>query len=207
MSSVTYVNQPAIEKTKGKVGVAGNDHPYRVNKVLWPIEVEEWIRTRLVGKSLHLCCGKSLLGDVRVDIDSQNNPDILGDVFDKSFMDDFEDKSFDTVLIDPPYNARFQKMHDMLNAIHRIARQRIIFQHWFIPANRYGQFKKANLFVCKDYTLVPNHADLLVRDGDNFVAVEEDRSPGFLTSEIAAWNPRTYFGRVQIISVFDWEQP
>lgn len=205
MSAVTYLNQKGIHATHGTVGVAGNDYPYRVGKVLWPSEVEDYLRARIVGKSLHLFCGKSQLGDVRVDIDPDNHPTLCGDLFDKSFLNKFESKSFDTVLLDPPYNAKFQKMHDVLNAVHRIARSRIIFQHWFAPLNRKGQFKKANLFVYKELAVVPSYADILIRDGDDFVYVKEDTGPGFLMSEISAWQPNTYFGRVQLITVMDYE--
>lgn len=86
----------------------------------------------------------------------------------------FADESWDTVLIDPPYNGVFQWNHDMLSELARVARQRIIFQHWFIPVNKNGQFKKKHAFV-------------LV--------------------ELAAWQPRTYFGRAQMISVMDHVGP
>ena len=32
MATVTYKNQPAIDKTKGKIPLAGNSHVYRVKK-------------------------------------------------------------------------------------------------------------------------------------------------------------------------------
>ena len=35
MSTVTYKNQPPIDKTKGTVPLAGTKHLYRVKKVLW----------------------------------------------------------------------------------------------------------------------------------------------------------------------------
>ena len=53
----------------------------------------------------------------------------------------------------------------------RIARKRIIFQHWFIPANKHGLYKKAQ--------------------------------DTFYLSNIYVWQPKTYFGRVQVISIFD----
>ena len=44
------------------------------------------------------------------------------------------------------------------------------FEHWFIPANPDGLYKKANYFRL---------------------------------TKICAWQPRTYFGRAQLISIFD----
>jgi hypothetical protein len=50
---------------------------------------------------------------------------------------------YDTVLCDPPYNGNFQWNHDLLATMARVAKERIIFQHWFIPANKDGYYKKA----------------------------------------------------------------
>jgi len=169
MSTVSYRNQPAMQAIKssqrGVVPPAGTTHPYTVNAVLWPGKVEEWIAARLLGRTLHICCGKSLLGDCRVDL-YEKSADVAAD----AARLPFPAHSWDTVLIDPPYNGRFQWNHDMLTELARVARQRIIFQHWFLPVDRQGQFKKS-------------HAFWLV--------------------EVAVWQPRTYFGRVQVISVMD----
>jgi hypothetical protein len=167
LGTVTYKNQPAIEKTKGNVPLAGTSHLYKVKKVLWPDSIQDFLRTLFIGKTLHVCCGKSLLGDVRLDLDPDNNPDIICDAA-KMCLDD---NSFETVLCDPPYNGQFQWNHDMLAELSRVASKRIIFQHWFIPANPSGTYKKAQ--------------------------------EKFQLSECYVWQPKTYFGRAQIVSVFD----
>lgn len=166
MATVSYKNQPAIDKTKGTVPLAGTSHVYTVAKVLWPEAVEEFIQTLLIPQSLHVCCGKSKLGDVRLDFDPDNNPDILADASKLPLADE----SFDSVLCDPPYNGKFQWNHDLLSELSRVARKRIIFQHWFMPADNEGRWKKWHKFS--------------------------------LTAAYI-WQPRTYFGRVQVISVFD----
>lgn len=167
MSTVTYKNQPAIHQTRGAIPLAGTSHLYTVHKLLWPKEVEEYLSTKLIGRTLHLCCGKSKLGDTRLDLYA-NGVDVIADVARVPFCA----QSFDTVLIDPPYNSKFQWMHDMLAELPRVAKQRIIFQHWFSPVDKLGQYKK-------------NHKFTLV--------------------ELDAWMPKTYFGRMQIISIFDRE--
>lgn len=167
-SSVTYVNQPAIQATRGAVPLAGNSHVYTVEKVLWPEDVENLIESLLVGRSLHLCSGKSKLGTVRLDLHEEN-----ADIHEDAAHTSLDDKSFDTVLCDPPYNGEFQWNHDLLTEIARLACQRIIFQHWFLPCDPDGQYKKANYFKL---------------------------------SAIYVWQPRTYFGRAQLISVFDAER-
>ena len=169
MTTVTYKNQPAIHATRGTIPLAGNSHIYTVKKVLWPQSIEEHLATLFVGQTLHVCCGKSMLGDVRLDNDPLNHPDILCDAAD--MHDIIKDDSFRTVLCDPPYNGKFQWNHDLLCELARVARERIIFQHWFIPANKDGLYKKAH-----------------------------DK---FQLSETYVWQGQAYFGRAQIISVFD----
>lgn len=167
-ASVTYKHQPAIDKTRGAIPLAGNAHIYTVSKVLWPKDVEAYLAGILIGRSLHVCCGMSQLGDVRLDNDATHHPDILCDAANmRAYV---SDKSFDTVLCDPPYNGQYQWNHDLLSELARVAIRRIIFQHWFVPANKHGIYKKANAF----------HIHSMV-----------------------AWQPRAYFGRAQLISVFD----
>lgn len=166
MATVTYKHQPGIEKTKGAVPLAGTRHLYTVKKVLWPEEVTEVLSSLLIADSLHVCAGLSSLGDVRFDRDPNNNPDVIGDAAKLPFTD----CSFASVLCDPPYNGQFQWNHDLLRELSRVASMRIIFQHWFIPADPEGLWKKWHKFSL---------------------------------SQVYVWQPRTYFGRVQAISVFD----
>lgn len=169
MGTVTYKNQPAIEKTKAHVPLVGDSHIYRVHKKLWNDNIEYILQSLFIGKTLHVCCGKSLIGDVRLDADELNAPDIVCDA--SNMRDYVEDDQFDTVLCDPPYNGKFQWNHDLLSELARIASKRIIFQHWFIPAKPNGLYKKAQ--------------------------------EKFALSDVMVWQPKTYFGRAQIISVFD----
>jgi hypothetical protein len=162
----TDKNQPGIHATRGSVPLAGTSHVYRVGKVLWPEAVEELLAGLLQPPSLHVCCGKSKLGDVRFDADPANNPDVVGD----AACLPFDDESFGTVLCDPPYNGKFQWNHDLLSELSRVAKHRIVFQHWFLPADHNGAWKKWHKFQ--------------------------------LTAAYV-WQPRTYFGRAQVISVFD----
>lgn len=167
MATVTYKNQPGIHATRGAVPLAGTSHLYTVSKVLWPDSIQEFLQTLLIGQTLHVCCGKSMLGDIRFDLDEGNEPDVIGD----GARLPFEDDGFTTVLCDPPYNGKFQWNHDMLSELSRVGRERIIFQHWFIPANKDGEYKKAH-----------------------------DK---FSVSSVYVWQGQAYFGRAQIISVFD----
>jgi len=165
MATVTYRAQPAIDATCGHVPVTGTRRPYRVSRVLWPEDVTRWISERLLGKTLHVCCGKSLLGDCRLDL-HEADVDVCAD----AARLPFGDRAWDTLLCDPPYNGVFQWNHSMLSELARVARRRIIFQHWFLPVDRFGRYKKAHRFYLAD---------------------------------VAIWQPRTYFGRAQVITVLD----
>jgi hypothetical protein len=207
MSSVTYKNQPGIEKTKGKIPLAGTEHLYTVSRVLWPDAVENYLRERLIGSTLHVCPGKSMLGDIRMDL-FEDVVDVRGDAAKLPFAAN----AFDTVLTDPPYNGKFQWNHDMLNELHRVARQRIIFQHHFSPVNKEGKFKKAHVWHLTEGAIVPEmplkylkeNKTLLIGVEDGEVIVEDDGDgKTFDLTDLAYWQPRTYFGRVQLISILD----
>jgi hypothetical protein len=169
MSTVTYKNQPVIHATRGTVPLAGTEHLYTVKKVLWPESIEKFLPSLFIGKTLHVCSGLSMLGDARVDMDPAVSPDYVCDAQDMKHL--FAENSWSTVLCDPPYNGKMQWNHNLLSELSRIARIRIIFQHWFIPATKNGLYKKAQ--------------------------------EKFAMKETYVWQGRTYFGRAQIISVFD----
>lgn len=165
MSTVTYKNQPAIHKTRGTIPLVGNSFLYKVEKLLWPKDVESYLEELLIGYTLHICCGKSKIGDIRLDL-YEDDVNIIGDMSRLPFSN----QSFDTAIIDPPYNSKLQVMHDMLSELSRVAKERIVFQHWFSPVDKLGRYRK-------------NHK--------------------FILTGLYNWMPRTYFGRMQIISVFD----
>lgn len=209
MSSVTYRKQPAIHRTRGSVPLAGIDFPYRVQGLLWPEQVEAYLQTQLVFPSLHICCGESLLGNVRLDL-FQENIDVRAD----AARLPFGARAFASVLCDPPYSGVFQWEHDMLNEMIRVADQRIIFQHWFIPVNRQGLLKKCRTFQLDQVMLTP---DLSVHQKELRACLYDPHSGGFWVAEedqngesfqlgverCRVWQPVAYFGRLQVISVFD----
>lgn len=116
----TYYNQPGMHVTRASVPLAGTSHVYRVTEVLWAEAVEAVIESLLVGRSLHVCCGKSLIGDVRQDL-YEPDADIQCDAADMSAH--VADDGFDTVLCDPPYNGDLGWNHRLLKELTRVARQ------------------------------------------------------------------------------------
>lgn len=208
MATVTYNKQPGIHKTRGSVPLAGNSHVYTVSGILWAKAVEEWLETQFVGSVLHVCSGKSMLGDVRVDL-YEESADYHWDAAHLPIAP----QSFDTYLADVPYNGKFQWMHDTLNEAIRIARHRIIWQSWFIPANKDGLLRKSHAYQLTDVKVIPSfrgHEDELKmalydrEDGSYWIAEEDVTSDDLFTLHGSTiWAPRAYFGRAQIISVFD----
>jgi hypothetical protein len=209
MATVTYRKQPAIHKTRGSVPLSGTSHIYTVGGVLWPDAVEEWIASKIVGSSLHICCGKSKIGDVRIDL-FEPYIDVKAD----AARLPFPDRSFTTTIIDPPYNGSFQWNHDMINELIRVTEYRIIFQHWFLIANKDGQLKKAHVFELQELVYTP---DLAMSKDSELVLAIYDKKAGTYTVAVealgdddvfnltgsVAWQPRTYFGRAQILQIYD----
>ena len=80
----------------------------------FPYEVE-WFIKEMYGRFkiannevLHLCCGESQLGNIRVDLKFQVKPDLVADVLTLPNILGFESRKY--IVIDPPwvidYNAR-----------------------------------------------------------------------------------------------------
>jgi ubiquinone/menaquinone biosynthesis C-methylase UbiE len=74
----------------------------------WPCPVENFIREKIRGSSLHVCCGESEIGDIRVDL--YEKADIKGDMFHLPI----KRQSFDTVICDPPWELPYHKRHKLL---------------------------------------------------------------------------------------------
>ena len=93
-------------------------------KKIWqfPEATHDFIKPMIKGNSLHVCCGNSLLCDIRVDIEKQEiqkskDGFILGDMFD--LVNVLEKKgikkySFDVVLCDPIWNLGYHVRHKLI---------------------------------------------------------------------------------------------
>ena len=73
-------------------------YPYRFRRAwAFPRDVESFLRRLLISPSLHVACGSSKIGDVRLDLFTR--ADVMGDMFHLPFRDE----SFASVLTDPPW--------------------------------------------------------------------------------------------------------
>lgn len=69
-----------------------------INAWRWPKQVEDYIKSRAQGFTLHLCNGDSNFGDLRIDLYSQNT-----DITANMLYLPIKSNSFDTVVCDPPW--------------------------------------------------------------------------------------------------------
>lgn len=92
----------------------------------FPPAVREVLLQECEGKTvLHLFGGKADFG-VRLDIDPETNPDVLGD----AWVPPFEKNSFDVVILDPPYiGLNRQERMALLRAATWISRELVIWFH------------------------------------------------------------------------------
>ena len=104
---------------------------------LWEKEIEDFVKSRMRGKVLNVPCGKSKLGDVRLDI----NPKLSGrgvyDMFRKKLP--YKDNMFDTIISDPPWKMGHYFRPRLFFELVRVVKigGRIIYNATWIPTSKY----------------------------------------------------------------------
>jgi len=84
----------------------------------WPRGVEDFLRHHLVSPSLHVCCGESELGDVRVDAYLERPGLVKADMLSLPFTDE----SFASILIDPPWHLPYHLRPKLAKELGRVLR-------------------------------------------------------------------------------------
>jgi len=82
----------------------------------WPESVEKFISLFLVSPSLHIFCGESDLGDIRVDL--HTDADVKADAFHLPFRNE----SFQTIVADPPWHLAYHLRPKLIREIARVLR-------------------------------------------------------------------------------------
>ena len=98
----------------------------------WPEPIEKFISLFLVSPSLHIFCGESGLGDVRVDL--HLNADVKADAFHLPFRDE----CFQTVLADPPWHMAYHLRPKIIRECARVLKTggRLIWNAPWWPNSR-----------------------------------------------------------------------
>lgn len=107
-----------------------DDHTYR-QKWRWPPEVRRYIRKHTTGKTLHVCSGDSEIGDVKLDLDPDRDPDVKGNMRALPFPND----TFDSVVSDPPWKLGFFQRHRPFYEAVRVCRPggRVVYNSRWRP--------------------------------------------------------------------------
>lgn len=71
-----------------------------------------FIKKHIKGRSLHVCCGSSDLGDVKVDAYVERKGIVKADMFNLPFKEEF-----DTVICDPPWELPYNVRHKLLYSL------------------------------------------------------------------------------------------
>jgi len=109
----------------------------------WSRDFEDFIKQKIEGFTLHVCCGYSGLGDVRVDLDRKVKPHIVADMFHLPFRRFV----FDTVVCDPPYKLAYDRRAEFIFEVRGCLKPygRLILKLNFIP--RLSGFKEEELWL------------------------------------------------------------
>jgi len=93
----------------------GNKLKYR-KAWSWPQQVEDFIGARAEGYTVHVMCGESQLGDLRID-KFVETADIRADVFDGLPI---ENEVADSVICDPPWDMDYTLKPKLIAELRRI---------------------------------------------------------------------------------------
>lgn len=131
----------------------GTTHEYGYPTIqdswVWPDRVQRLFREEIEGRTLHVCCGESDIGDITVDADPNRDPDVQADMFALPFAD----CSFDTVAADPPWKliAGIGKTHRVFFELLRVLRPNgiVLWNAYSIPSSDQAKLEKT--WVRQDY--------------------------------------------------------
>lgn len=97
----------------------------------WPGYVEDFIRSKSMGYTVHVCCGQSQLGDLRID-KYVESADIIADVLSGLPL---PSEIADTVISDPPWDMDYQDRSPLIIELRRILKfgGKLIFNSRWCP--------------------------------------------------------------------------
>lgn len=99
--------------SKGLISIREGDRKF-IKAWAWPSEVEEFLRERSIGFTIHVCNGSSHLGDLT--IDKYMPADIIGDMYNLPLKTGIAD----TVICDPPWGMDYVYKPKLMTELRRI---------------------------------------------------------------------------------------
>ena len=122
----------------------------------WPQEIEAKVKDLCEGYTLHVCCGDSQLGDVRIDLEKQ------ADVKASMHNLPIRPETFDTVVCDPPWELAYHLRGRVLRQLRDSLKPggRLIFNCFWFPKTR-GLDVDKEIYVGVPHSLWRN-ASLLI---------------------------------------------
>jgi len=122
----------------------------------WPTEIEAKIKMLCEGTVLHVCCGDSTIGDVRIDLEK------AADIKASMFHLPIRPASFDTVLCDPPWELPYHLRGKLLRQLRDSLKPngRLVFNCFWFPKTR-GLAVDEQIYVGVPHNLWRN-ASLLI---------------------------------------------
>lgn len=109
---------------------------------MWEEEIEDFVKKRMKGYTLNVPCGKSKLGDIRLDADPSLSMREAYDFFNDELP--FGNNVFDTVISDPPWKIGHYfrpKLFFPLVEVCKVGGE-IIYNATWIPTSKYVELKE-----------------------------------------------------------------
>jgi len=104
---------------------------------LWEKEIEDFVKKHIKGYSLNVPCGKSKLGDERLDIDPNLSMREAYDMFKNKLP--YGDSVFDTIISDPPWKMGHYFRPRIFFELVRVCKVggHIIYNATWIPTSKF----------------------------------------------------------------------
>jgi hypothetical protein len=115
---------------------------------IWNDTVTEFIKNKIVGKSLNVCAGLNPICDVNLDLDPKDKSILKGDMRLLPFLSN----SFDTVVSDPPWKISYYERFKPFFECVRVCKVggKIIYNATWIPTCPSGDVKLIDIYVRQD---------------------------------------------------------
>lgn len=108
----------------------------------WEKEIDDFVRERIKGYSLNVPCGKSKLGDVRLDVDANLSMREAYNFFKDKLP--YKKNTFDTVISDPPWKIGHYFRPKLFFSLVDVCKVggTIIYNAVWIPTSKYVKLKE-----------------------------------------------------------------